>query len=109
MASRLFLKTDNSSILSANVEPNKNMLKNKETRILSRKTEDNLNKTTSLITIIVGFVGASVEILVSNLTVTNKAIYTVTLALIGYAIYNKTKENFYCQLSRLDNSSILSA
>jgi uncharacterized membrane protein YeaQ/YmgE (transglycosylase-associated protein family) len=100
------------------------MSKNKEVIVLSRKTEENLNRTTSLVTLVVGFVGATVAILVSNLTITNKAICALALAFVGYAVYNeidkhftkitskarknsRAKENFYWQLLRMNNRSVL--
>ena len=56
---------------------------------MSRKTEENLNKTTSLVTLVVGFVGATVAIVISNLTLTSKTIGALALAFVGYTIYNE--------------------
>lgn len=122
--SRSFLNVNNMSVLSTHTEPNQNMSQNKKRIVLPRKAEENSNKTTSLVTLIVGFVGATIAIVVSNLTLTNKAIGALALAFVGYAVYNEldkyfakitsrarknseAKENFYLQLLRMNNMSVL--
>jgi positive regulator of sigma E activity len=61
---------------------------------LPRKTEENTRKAGVVVTLFVGFLMATVTILVSNLSDTNKAIGALALIIMGYIAYNELTKHF---------------
>ena len=61
---------------------------------MPRKTEENSRKAGVVVALFVGLLMATVTVIVSNLSDTNKAIGALTLTIVGYIAYNELTKHF---------------